>query len=33
MTDGKIVKSGDNKLALEIEKKGYEKVIEDESNE
>ena len=29
LVDGKIVKSGDKNLALELEEKGYEKVIKE----
>ncbi len=33
MSDGKIVRSGDKTLALEVEKKGYDKVVKEESHE
>lgn len=33
MNDGKIVKSGDKSLALEIEEKGYEKIVKEENHE
>ena len=33
MIDGKIVRSGDKTLALEVEKKGYDKVVKEESHE
>ena len=33
MNDGKIVKSGDKTLALEIEKKGYDKIVKEDNHE
>lgn len=33
ISDGKIVLSGDKNLALEIEKKGYEKIVKEAKNE
>ena len=33
MSNGKIVKSGDSSLALEIEEKGYEKIVKEDSHE
>jgi Fe-S cluster assembly ATP-binding protein len=32
IVDGKIVKSGDKTLALELEEKGYEEVIKESKN-
>ncbi len=33
MNDGKIVKSGDKTLALEIEKKGYDRIVKEDNHE